>query len=347
MMIMQALRLVNTSSITKAQWLDWRKKGITGTDVGAICGVDQYRSPMHVYLDKIGEAPEVNENDKMLFGKLYEDVISNLFAQRNGLFINRGTRKMKLVHKENAILQHPDIPWALANIDRFILNEYGQKVGVLEVKTASVYFKDDWENGNIPEKYMLQLQWYMFVTGMEYGYFVCECDHEYFQHRVDYDDELIQVVINNYIKPFWDHVQNRIPPAIDGSVASGEVLKYLYPEGKSNTEITLPQEAIELLAQYKIGKDKEANGKIDADEAKNKLIVMLGDNEVGRVDDIIITYKNTNQFDDDKLAIDHPDLHEKFCLKFDANAFKKENAKLHKQYSSSTGSRRFNVKEAN
>ena len=343
---MQALRLVNTSSITKNEWLDWRKKGITGTDVGAICGIDQYRSPMHVYLDKIGEAPEVNENDKMLFGKLYEDVIANIFAQRNELFVIRGTRKVKLVHKENAILQHPEIPWALANIDRFILNELGQKVGILEIKTASVYFKSDWESGNIPEKYMLQLQWYMFVTGLKHGYFVCECDHDYFQHSVDYDDDLIQLVIKNYIKPFWDNVQNRVPPAIDGSAASGEVLKYLYPERKSGTEIILPDEAKDLLAQYKVGRDKEAKGKIDAEEAKNKLIVMLGENETGKVDDISITFKNTNQFDDDKLAIDDPDLYKKYCFKFDANVFKKDNAKLHKQYSFLTGGRRFNIKEA-
>ena len=39
-------------------WLRYRKCGITGTDAGAILGVNPYRSAFQVYHDKISDTTE-------------------------------------------------------------------------------------------------------------------------------------------------------------------------------------------------------------------------------------------------------------------------------------------------
>ena len=48
-------RLVSTLNLTKEDWLRYRKCGITGTDAGAILGLNPYRSAFQVYHDKISD----------------------------------------------------------------------------------------------------------------------------------------------------------------------------------------------------------------------------------------------------------------------------------------------------
>ena len=51
-------RLVSTLNLSKEDWLRYRKCGITGTDAGAILGVNPYRSAFQVYHDKISDTIE-------------------------------------------------------------------------------------------------------------------------------------------------------------------------------------------------------------------------------------------------------------------------------------------------
>ena len=56
-----------------------------------------------------------------------EEVVAKEFYKRTDLKVQR----------RNAILQHPEYPWMLANVDRLIV---GDRVG-LECKTTSEYLK--------------------------------------------------------------------------------------------------------------------------------------------------------------------------------------------------------------
>ena len=42
-------RLISTINLSKEEWLRYRKCGITGTDAGAILGLNPYRSAFQVY----------------------------------------------------------------------------------------------------------------------------------------------------------------------------------------------------------------------------------------------------------------------------------------------------------
>ena len=41
-----------TKDISREEWLKLRKNGIGGSDVGAVCGLNPYRSAMDVFIDK-------------------------------------------------------------------------------------------------------------------------------------------------------------------------------------------------------------------------------------------------------------------------------------------------------
>ena len=59
----QPVSLVDTSTLTNEEWLQWRKKGIGGSDVAAALNLSPYRTMRDLYYDKIGvEAVEPGED---------------------------------------------------------------------------------------------------------------------------------------------------------------------------------------------------------------------------------------------------------------------------------------------
>ena len=60
---------ISTKNMSHEEWLDLRKTGIGGSDAGAVCGLNPYVSSIGVYLNKIGKAPEVEDNEAMRQGR--------------------------------------------------------------------------------------------------------------------------------------------------------------------------------------------------------------------------------------------------------------------------------------
>ena len=58
-------RLVSTVNLQKAEWLRYRKQGLTGTDAGAITGMNPYVSAFQIYQDKISDEIEERDNESM------------------------------------------------------------------------------------------------------------------------------------------------------------------------------------------------------------------------------------------------------------------------------------------
>jgi putative phage-type endonuclease len=151
--------LVNTLNITKDEWLVWRNRGIGGSDVGAIVGLNKWKSALDIYLDKTGRGKEYQENESAYWGNTLEEVVAREFEKRTG-------KKLK---RRNAILQHPEYTFMLANVDRLLI---GEKAG-FEAKTVSAYGAEEWEGEEIPESYVLQCMHYMIVTGLKKWYIAC------------------------------------------------------------------------------------------------------------------------------------------------------------------------------
>ena len=118
----------------------YRKCGITGTDAGAILGLNPYRSAFQVYHDKISDTIENIDNEAMRQDRDLEDYVAQRFTEATGLKVRRA----------NAIYQSEEHPLLLADFDRLIV---GQKAG-LECKTVSPFSADKWADGKIPAHYL-------------------------------------------------------------------------------------------------------------------------------------------------------------------------------------------------
>ena len=78
--------LVKTAGMGREEWLRWRTKGIGGSDVSVIAGVNPFRSIFQLWLEKTGQVePEETENDNTHFGNVLEPVVKREFSKRTGL----------------------------------------------------------------------------------------------------------------------------------------------------------------------------------------------------------------------------------------------------------------------
>ncbi|MBE3589977.1 MAG: YqaJ viral recombinase family protein [Firmicutes bacterium] len=246
-------------------WLQWRRRGIGSSDAAAICGLSPWRSPLAVYLDKIGELPDEEPSEAMEWGVRLEPIVAEAWAERTG----------KKIRRRNAILQHPQYPWMLANVDRFVVGENA----VLEVKTTSAFGADAWADGAVPDHYVIQVQHQMAVTGCEKAYLAVLIGGNHLECReIERDEELIARLIEIEAE-FWRRVEERRPPEPDGSEADAAAIRRLYPESVEGKTVILPPDARELLEARRAAKADLEDAQARLRAIDSRLQALVGDAE--------------------------------------------------------------------
>ena len=187
------LKIAATKDLSHEAWLQLRKQGIGGSDAGAVCGINPYRSAFNVYHDKVSDdLTETEDNERMRQGRDLEDYCARRFSEATGL----------KVHRTNYLYRHDRYDFMIADLDRVIV---GENAG-LECKTTSAWNADKWKSmDTIPESYLLQCQHYMAVMGYDHMYLACVIlGADFGYYRINRSDELIA----NLIKiehDFWEN----------------------------------------------------------------------------------------------------------------------------------------------
>lgn len=57
---------------TRGEWLEWRRAYLCASELGAVCGLDEYRSPLSVYAEKAGLIMNQNDSPIMRRGRNFE-----------------------------------------------------------------------------------------------------------------------------------------------------------------------------------------------------------------------------------------------------------------------------------
>lgn len=302
---MAAKVLVSTEDMPYADWLEYRKQGIGGSDASVVCGINRYKSPMELWLDKTGQFPSQEAGEAAYWGTQLEPFVRAEFTKRTGIWVDH----------RSELLQSEECPFMLANLDG-ICEVPDVGTCVFEAKTASAYKAGEWEDA-IPDEYMCQIQHYMAVTGYVGTYIAVLIGGNTFKWRfVERDEELISMLIE-LESAFWNHVQDGTPPPLDGSDASAKFLSERFPISKPTSQITLPDTAADLLAQYDEACEELENITERKQKVENLLKEMLGDNEVGTAGGRIITWKSVPQerLDSRTLKAEHPTLYKKYANK--------------------------------
>ena len=295
-------RLVDVTKISHEEWLKYRKMGITGTDAGAIVGMNPYKSALQVFVDKTTDNIEVFDNEAMKQGRDLEEYVAQRFCETTG----------KKVRRANAIFSNDEHPWMLADFDRLVV---GERAG-LECKTVSAYSADKWKNGAIPLHYQLQIQHYLAVSGYDAWYIAALIlGKEFIVHKIERDEELIQSLIT-IEKRFWEqNVLVGIMPDPDGSKTADEVLGKYFPQ-KEGISVLLPD-----YMETQLNRRRELVELIEKLETEKKTIEQgvkkyLGDSNATEAENesFFVRWKNveTDRVDVDKLKKEAPDIYERF-----------------------------------
>jgi putative phage-type endonuclease len=301
----------STINMTRDEWLDARRKGLGGSDAGAILGLSKWSTPLDVYLDKIGEKPPQDESEPMHWGNVLEPLVAEEYARRSG----------NKVRRNNRILSHAKHPFIKANLDREIVG----KNGILEVKTAR--YADGWgEVGTdvIPDSYLAQVTHYMAVTDNQFADVAVLIGGSDFRiYHIKRDEELVEMMIEREVA-FWnDHVLARIAP--DPINVSDTANRWPNDNGESIVASKIPAQQVASLRAIK-AKIKDLNSQAKGLEVEIK-----------------------KEMAEASLLLDadgHPlaSWKEKLSKRLDTKRFKAEQADVWQKYAVESSSRTFLIK---
>ena len=282
--------LISVEDLSKLDWLLYRQKGIGGSDISSICGINPYKSALTLYYEKTAEIKEnEEENIAMEMGTYLEPFLKGKFEK---WFKNNEGTDIK-VDKIPYILQHPTDLIALANVDGVFLHPVKGDC-IVEYKTTSERNYKEWEGDKLPDYYYLQCQWYMYATNFKYCYLAFLIGNRKFDVKIIERNEEVIANIAKQANDFWNNfIIPKLPPAPDGTESSKEVLEKLYPKEEEGKVITIEDSSemkiiFNALEQLKIAK-KEAE--LGIEEANQTLKAKMGTAEIALCGDKKITWK--------------------------------------------------------
>ncbi|WP_175768847.1 YqaJ viral recombinase family protein [Burkholderia cenocepacia] len=306
-----ALRLVETKTLARDDWLTVRKSGIGGSDAAAAVGLNPYKSQLELWLEKTGrdaglEKPDPKDTTTPVYwGTLLEPIVAAAYTQQTG---NR-------VRKVNAVLRHPSIPFMLANLDREVVGV--PDIQILECKTAGINGAKLWRDG-VPEYVELQVQHQLAVTGKQAAHVaVLVCGQQLDVHRIDRDDELIERLIELEAQ-FWQYVETDTPPPADGSDSADRALRCLFP-GDAGCTVDFSEDRL-MSATFadlvSVRTEIETREQVES-QLKQRIQQAMGDASRAVFETGEVSFKRSKDgsgIDLKKLLSDHPELASQYAV---------------------------------
>ena len=282
---------------------------IGGSDIAKVMGLSRWGTPLSLWAEKTGKIPpkDLSNVEAVELGNDLEDFVANKFSQKTG----------KAVRRSPKVYQHPQYPYMVAHIDRLITGSDE----LLECKTCSFFKKDEWEGEEIPQEYILQVMWYLGITGRRIGHIAVLIGGQSFKYKqIEFDSELFDKMVEA-AKDFWQHVQDDTP--VDIVASDDETLKDLYSnhsevmidliptDAQTKQACDVLEERVAYLQEIKMH-IKQLQDELKEIETSVKDIIK--DNLGIKTPKYIITWKNqtTTKFDTVKLRQERPETFEDY-----------------------------------
>ena len=297
------------------EWHAARSKGLGGSDMAAVMGLNPYKTPFMLWQEKTGKAVNNIDSEKMQIGRDIEDFCAAQYTKRTGT----------KTRKSNKFKVHKDYPFIGGSVDRLFKSEQG--LGVLEMKNVSNESFKNTFSGGIPDYYFIQIQTYLFVFGAQIAHLWVFVGGDHFElFTVIRNEAVIESIIKSADR-FWNvNVKMNIAPPL----MNLDDAKLKFPPENVQMGSTMPANMDIYADCVRLAEIKAEIKTLEQEEEKIKMDVLqwMGDSELLINDDgkPIATWK--------------PQLR----TSFDSKAFKAENPDLYKQFEKTTESRVFLLK---
>ena len=262
---------------------------IGGSESAAAVGLDPYCSRVELWASKTGLMERKPAGEAAAWGNLLQPVIAREVEARG--YVTMPAPADALVGEE---------PWMTGHLDGYCANgRLAQSVeprdvapddvgssptppsrGVLEVKTCGPWVHG-WENDGAPPAYVVQTHWYMHLTGLEWALLACLVAGQRLElRRIERDDALLAMILEASAE-FVGYVERNEPPPPDGSAATDEVLKRLYPQARERTAVNLTADDMLVVGELRALKDAGKETERQIAEREQLLKLRLGEAEYG------------------------------------------------------------------
>lgn len=300
-------RLVLPVDVAEHIWLAERRKGIGGSDTPVLFGESHGQSLYGLWLDKTGQAEDIEITDAMRRGNWLESHLANWFtektdiaARRSGLLVSR--------HRDH-LRTTPDR-----------LTADG---GLLEIKTTGGYTEaaKEWRHGGIARHAYIQGQQQLAVTGRSHVWFVVWIDPTpQIRGPIGRDEPLIEQILDR-ADTFWTgNVLAGVAPEVDLAALTDEEIALRWPVEIPGTavEARYPMHVQAMLAERAELKARIGTDTKRAKEIDTALRAMAGDAAALTIDSApVATFKSqaNNPSIDPALAVDHPDIYARYVTR--------------------------------
>lgn len=242
------------TAVERAEWLDWRRKGIGASDVAAILGISPYASPWSVWANKVGLLDDDDETDVMEFGRWAELMVAPWFEERTGLKVAGAQTRVELTGHE----------WRRCTVDGFVAeddlvaldlergtpaSDLAGVLGLCQIKTTGPGRR--WEE--LPAHIQAQEQWEMHVTGLDHVWLPVLHGRRLEVYELDRDDDDVELIVERVEAFYRGHVLTGDPPELDGHEATLRGLAAIYPTHTPGDTVSIDHVAgaLPMLAEAK------------------------------------------------------------------------------------------------
>lgn len=287
-------------------WLQERKTYVGGSDLGAILGINPYRSCLDVYLEKTSEGVvEETQSQAAYWGNVLEDVVAGEYSKRTGYKIE----------KPAGLIRHAEHSYIACNLDYWVINSDGRS-HILECKTANQAKAQLWGiegTNDIPQSYQFQVGYYAAITGVERVDIAVLIGGQDFRIYTYNKNKKTEGKLIKVAQKFWnEHVLKNIPPKPKNDQDAAK----LYPKGnglevRADEDVLLKLSMLQDLKARKVPLEDEIEHlQLDIKEymKEGELLIDDGGNALA-------TWKNkaaSKRLDTKKLKEEHADIYQQY-----------------------------------
>jgi len=202
-----------------------RRQFLGATDVAAIAGVNPYRTPLQVWLEKTGHAAPAEPTAAMRRGLRFEPVVAEMYTEETGISTVPADRVF-----------HPQFEFLVASPDRLACPDDAAPFYV-EIKTHTPWLRDTYGpqgTDAIPDHEYLQVMWQLHVGLRAHAIEAWHADlaalfgtDELGIWHIEYNEELGDALESRAVRFWQDHVLPEVPP--EPTAADVDLMRRVYP----------------------------------------------------------------------------------------------------------------------
>ncbi len=332
------------ADMTDDQWHEYRATGLGGSEAGGLMGLSKYSSPLTIAMEKTGRIPreDISDEEPIKMGNLMEPLIRNHIIKP--VVLDRMGINVEVIEPV-AMYRSNKYPWMIINTDGFLKipqfikapeNLKSEKLRVddklvgLEIKNRSSYMMQYYggkDGTEVMDTDYCQVQWYMAGTGLEEFWVFAMIGNIPVIRIVPRNDDFIANLIEEGQK-LWNIIQeNNILnfPAPNGSDADQRVIDHM-GRPQSEEAVDIPQDEHKIIRHSFLGKEIKS---LTAERKKlqQEILMDMGIHKYGETDNMVCTMSRFQKtlIDGKRLRLEKPEIAE--------------------EYSNTTESGRFSVKE--